>query len=169
MNILKPKNYLLEQEFGVVFLQLPPSPHVSQQVASSANFHHVHYVRLGVKRFVESHNVLVPGPLQNVVLLPDFLQGLRVAHHLLTDRLQSHELLRQPVDGQVYFTKCSLSDDLSNFVVLSLGIVLLVLNPVNNRLDDLLFFSKAWLIYQLHLLARMRFNELVLTLLSVTQ
>ena len=60
---------LFEEVLGNIFLELSTSAHIGQKVSSAADFHHKDNVLCCLKRFVESHYVLVASPLQNVELL----------------------------------------------------------------------------------------------------
>lgn len=64
---------LAEHMLGQILLELSPSAHVGQQVTAATNFHDVDSVRVRVETFVQAHDVLVSGTLQDVILLHDLL------------------------------------------------------------------------------------------------
>lgn len=126
VHIHQALDQLTEHVLRQVFLQLSASPNVRQEVAAAADLHDVDRVRLGVEALVEPHNVLVPCPLQDVVLLHDLLQGALICHVGLVDRLQGHELAGEPVDRQVDFAEGALANDLADLIVVNLRLVLAV-------------------------------------------
>ena len=60
VNIFESINYLSENEFGLVFIQLSPSTNEGQQVSSTANFHDVHDMAIDLEALIETNNILVP-------------------------------------------------------------------------------------------------------------
>ena len=77
---------------------------------------------LSFEGFIESDNVGVPGPPENVELLHDFPFTGFLSQKLLVDGLQSDELGGQAVNGQIDFTKGALTHNFTNLVVLTLGL-----------------------------------------------
>lgn len=83
---------LLEEYSGLTFLKLLPLPHVVEQVATGAELHGEDHVALRLERLVELHDTLVPQAEKDAHLVHDFRLLLLVAHELLVDALQCHEL-----------------------------------------------------------------------------
>lgn len=76
---------------------------------------------LGLKVFVEPHDVLVASLFQAEDLLHDFL-GLGIFREVgLVDRLDGCQVLRQVVQSQIYLSERSLTEDLSNSVEIYRG------------------------------------------------
>jgi len=64
-------HYLLKQVLSNVFLELPTTTHVREQVTSPADFHDEHYVLRCLEGLVETDDVSVSCPLEYVELLHD--------------------------------------------------------------------------------------------------
>jgi hypothetical protein len=111
---------LAEDVLREVFLELPSSTDIRQQVAAAADFHDVDGVRVRVEALVQAHDVLVAGALQNVVLLHDLFEGALIRHVSLVDGFQRNELASEAVDGQVHLTKRSFAYHFADFVVVYL-------------------------------------------------
>ena len=134
MDILEPQYDLFKYELCVVLLQLSSAPDKRKQVTTTTDFHHVHDVRLIFETLVQPNDVLMSGPLQNVILLLDLLQRALIVHECLVDRLQSYELSSQPMNGQVYFPEGSFADYLTNLIIVDFSCVILFFNVLKYRI-----------------------------------
>jgi len=69
VNVMKTTHHLLEQVFGVVFLQFSALAYVTEQVATLAEFHDETHVLASLKRVVQLNDILVCTLFQNTHLL----------------------------------------------------------------------------------------------------
>ena len=74
MDVLKAVDDLSKDELGLVFIQLPPSPHEGKKVTTSTDLHDIDDMAVDLETLVEPHNVLVPCSFQYVIFLSNFLQ-----------------------------------------------------------------------------------------------
>lgn len=119
-----------------VFFELPPPPDVGQQITSTAHLHHIDGVRIRIEALVQSNDVLVPRPFQDVVLLHYLLQGTLIRHIGLINGLEGHKLAGEPIDGQIDLSERALSDHLADLVVVDLCVELLVRDVGEDVVQD---------------------------------
>jgi len=79
-------------------------------------------MRFNFETFIEPNYIWVSRPLEDVIFLPHLLQRALILHESFVDRLESYELTRQPVDGQIYLSKRALANNLSYFIVINFGL-----------------------------------------------
>ena len=66
---MKTAYHLLEQVFGIIFLQFSAFAYVTEQVATLAEFHDEAHVLASLKRVVQLNDILVCTLFQNAHLL----------------------------------------------------------------------------------------------------
>ena len=128
VDIDESMDQLAEDEFGEIFLELSSASDVGEEVTTAAHFNDVDGVRSCIKAFVQPNNVLMPRPLEYVVLLHDLLQRALIRHVGLIDGFEGNELPSQSMYGQVDFSKRSLANDFSYLIIVYFRIVDFVLN-----------------------------------------
>jgi len=69
VNVMKTAYHLLEQVFGIIFLQFSAFAYVTEQVATLAEFHDEAHVLASLKRVVQLNDILVCTLFQNAHLL----------------------------------------------------------------------------------------------------
>ena len=77
-------------------------------------------------------------PLEDVVLLHDFLEAALILHERLVDRLERHEFTREPMNSEVHLTERSFTNDLADLVVVNFGHEYIVRNVEQDVVENLL-------------------------------
>ena len=118
MHVLETENDLPKYKFSHIFLQLSSSSYIREQITTTAHFHDIHDMIFRFETFIQSHDILLPSSFKYIILLHNFFQRRFILHCFLRDTLQCDKLSRQPMYSQIYFAKCSFTNNFSDLIVL---------------------------------------------------
>lgn len=95
MTIPKRINDLFEHRFSHILLQIPPLPHITQQISPCRQLNHKQYMLLRLKVLIKLDDIPVVRPFQNHHFLLHFSDLTVLRKVCLINRLDRHHTLSQ--------------------------------------------------------------------------
>ena len=114
MAVSEAVDQLFEYALSYIFLKRPSLPDIAEEVTTSTDFNDEQDVLRGLKVLEQADDVSVSGLFQDQNLLEDLLPLRVLAEIGLVDTLHGNNLMSEPVQCHIDFTKGTLAKKFTN-------------------------------------------------------